>query len=90
MKKREISALGELELNEHLSEVQKELMKLSVQLASGGSIKSPGTIRKLKKTIARINTRITSVKRTKDNAESKLKIKKQNKKMIKEKRSKKQ
>ncbi len=85
MKKREIGALGELELNEQLSEIQKELMKINVQLASGGSIKSPGTVRKLKKTIARINTRITSIK----NNERKLKSNNQNKK-VKEKRSNKQ
>lgn len=71
MKKRDISALGEIELNEQLSEVQKELMKLNVQLASGGSIKSPGTVRKLKKTIARINTRITSVKKNVENNQDK-------------------
>ena len=62
MKRREMNAQIESELVAQLSELKKELMKVNVQLSSGGSVKSPGTVRKIKKTIARVHTRLHAIK----------------------------
>lgn len=56
MKKKELMQMSKSELTHHLGELEKELMKIRVQLSSGASIKSPGQVRKIKKTIARIKT----------------------------------
>ncbi|HLC96523.1 MAG TPA: 50S ribosomal protein L29 [Candidatus Nanoarchaeia archaeon] len=56
MKQKELKALGSAELNEKLNEIRKNLIKLHAQVSTGTTPKSPGEIRKLKKTIARILT----------------------------------
>lgn len=53
---KELKSLGEDALKSRLAEVRKELMKLNAQVAIGTVPKSPGAIRKGKRTIARINT----------------------------------
>ncbi|MFH1506419.1 MAG: 50S ribosomal protein L29 [archaeon] len=54
MKYKELEAMTEKDLDKKLEEVQLELMKLNAQVATGTTPKSPGQIRQLKKTIARI------------------------------------
>ena len=56
MKYKEIKALNKEDLQKKHLEVQVELMKLNAQVATGANPKSPGQIRVLKKTIARIQT----------------------------------
>ncbi|MBI2664747.1 50S ribosomal protein L29 [Candidatus Woesearchaeota archaeon] len=53
---KELSNLKSEALESRLLELQKELMKLRSQVASGTIPKSSGKIRLIKKTIARINT----------------------------------
>ena len=56
MKYKALKALNAEELHKKMTEVQIELMKLNAQVATGANPKSPGQIRVLKKTIARIQT----------------------------------
>ena len=53
---KELSNLKEEALNEKLGELQKELMKFRSQVASGTVPRSPGRIKIIKKSIARIHT----------------------------------
>lgn len=54
MKIRDLNQLAEKELDEKFEEIQKELMKFNAQIASGTTPKSPGQVKNLKKTIAKI------------------------------------
>ncbi len=56
MKAKELQVLSEGELLDKLDEVKKELMKENAQISSGTTPKSPGQIKQLKKTIAKIHT----------------------------------
>ena len=53
---KELGKLKEDALGNRLSELNKELMKLRSQVASGTVPKNPGRIRVIRKTIARIHT----------------------------------
>ena len=53
---KELNKLKEDALAGRISELNKELMKLRSQVASGTVPKNPGRIRVIKKTIARIHT----------------------------------
>ena len=55
MKAKELAALGEEELKKKISELKTDLVKLNTQVATGTTPKSPGLIKKFRKTIARIN-----------------------------------
>lgn len=55
-KTRELKSLSEGDLKGKLSELEKELIKLRAQIATGTALKSPGQVRETKKGIARINT----------------------------------
>ena len=46
------------ELESQLQELKKELVKLNTQVATGTTLKSPGQVKKTKKTIARILTQL--------------------------------
>jgi len=48
--------MGEVDLKKRLIELRMELMKNNAQVAIGTTPKSPGQLRQLKKTIARILT----------------------------------
>lgn len=56
MKIAEIRQLNEKELKEKLNELRVELIKYNAQISTGTNPKSPGQIRQVKKTIARILT----------------------------------
>ena len=56
MKKKEIPLMQPEEMKSKLTELRKELMKNSAQIATGTVPKSPGQIRQIKRTIARILT----------------------------------
>ena len=53
---KELNKLKEDALAGRISELNKELMKLRSQVASGTVPKNPGRIKVIKKTIARIHT----------------------------------
>ncbi len=56
MKARDIRDLNAEDIAKKTIELKKELMKLNAQVATGTNPKSPGQIKKIKKTIARIKT----------------------------------
>lgn len=56
MKSKELRALSEHDASSKLLELRKELLKLNTQVSTGTQTKSPGQIRKTKKTIAKILT----------------------------------
>jgi large subunit ribosomal protein L29 len=56
MKIKEIRNLSAEDLKTRLKELQQEQLKLNVQLATGTTPKSPGQVRQVRKTIARIHT----------------------------------
>mgnify|MGYP001594966685 CR=1 FL=1 len=51
---KQLTGLSAVELRSRLGELQKELLKLTVHIASGANTKNPGKIRQNKKPIARI------------------------------------
>lgn len=56
MKAKELKAMSELELESKSLELRKELMKINSQIAIGTLPKSPGKIKEMKRTIAKILT----------------------------------
>jgi len=56
MKIKEIRTLNKDSLDEKISELKKDLIKLNSQVSTGTAPKSPGKIREIKRTIARILT----------------------------------
>ena len=65
MKIREIKALSVEELLSKKQELQKELIKVRAQVATGTTPKSPGQLRKIRRGIAQINT-IMKIKKSED------------------------
>ena len=66
MKAKELKLMNELDLENKILELKKELMKVNSQIAIGTMPKSPGKIKQMKKTIAKILT----VKKQKEAAKS--------------------
>ena len=54
MKINEIKAMDDKTLDEKLSELKYELIKINAQIAIGTTPKNPGQVKKIKKTIARV------------------------------------
>ena len=65
MKAAELRSMALAELNARLSELRKELIRHNAQIATGTTPKSPGQVRQVKKTIARILTFINMKKEVK-------------------------
>ncbi len=56
LKIKEIMDMPKEELKNKLNELRKELIKLNAQTATGTAPKSPGQLKQIKKTVARILT----------------------------------
>ncbi len=56
LKIKEIVDTPKEELKNRLNELRKELIKLNAQIATGTTPKSPGQLKQIKKTVARILT----------------------------------
>ena len=56
MKFKELQKLSDVELQKKMKETKIELIKLNGQVATGTTPKSPGQIKNLKRTIAKIHT----------------------------------
>lgn len=56
MKPKELRVMTELDLENKIAELRKELMKLNSQIAVGTALKSSGKVRGIKRTIAKILT----------------------------------
>lgn len=71
MKVKELRLINELDLNNKIIELKKELMRINSQIAVGTVPKSPGKVKEIKKTIAKILTlkfeRIQTKEETKRN-----------------------
>ena len=65
IKKSEFKQMSKVQLNEKLNELKKELMKYNAQVSTGTVPENPGKIKSIKKTIARINTRINIIQTNK-------------------------
>ncbi len=60
MKHKELLSISIAELKDKLIELKKELIKHNAQISAGTTPKSPGQVRQVKKTIARIYTILRS------------------------------
>ncbi|RMF55301.1 50S ribosomal protein L29 [Candidatus Woesearchaeota archaeon] len=56
MKIKELRMMSEKELDEKFVELKKELIKINAQIATGTNPKSPGQVKTIKKTLAKIKT----------------------------------
>lgn len=56
MRAKELRVMSELDLESKIIELKKELMKISSQIAIGTLPKSPGKVKEIKRTIAKILT----------------------------------
>jgi len=56
MKAKEIRSIDKTTLNEKMLELKKELVKIKAQIAIGTTIKNPGQVKKMKRTLARMIT----------------------------------
>jgi large subunit ribosomal protein L29 len=60
LKKKELRKLSEKELSDKTNELQLELAKERANIAIGATVTSPGRIKEIRKTIARIKTELKS------------------------------
>lgn len=56
LRKKEIWKMSEKERQRKLQDLKAEMMSLRAKVAMGGVIESPGRLRELRKTVARIQT----------------------------------
>ncbi len=69
MKFKELKIMEEAELKDKLNDLNNELMKQNAQIATGTTPKSPGQVKQIKKTIAKILTLLNKEKKGKTNNE---------------------
>lgn len=81
IKKNELKQLNEVQINQKLFDLKKELLKLNSQRAMGTSMENPGKIGLVKKTVAKLYTRLTEIKNKSQN------VPKETKKVSKEKKT---
>ena len=62
IKKNELKQMGETQIMQKLFDLKKELLKLNSQRAMGTTMENPGKIKQVKKTVARLYTRLTQIK----------------------------
>ena len=68
MKTKDLRSMSKDDMKSKLIELRKELIKHNAQIATGTTPKSPGQVRELKKTIAKIMTVVSTSKETKEAA----------------------
>jgi large subunit ribosomal protein L29 len=56
MKAKELKVMDDAELDNRAIEIKKELMKINSQIAIGTVPKSPGKVKEMKRTLAKIQT----------------------------------
>ena len=59
LRKKEIKNMSEKDMEKNINEFKLELAKEKANIAIGATVTSPGRIREIKKTIARIETVLT-------------------------------
>lgn len=65
VKRNEFLQMNEPQLKERLNELRKEMIKINAQLSTHTPPENPGRVRTVKKTIARIYTRLSQFKKLK-------------------------
>ena len=65
IKKNEFSKLSEKELLERKKELKLDISRDLANSKIGGSVKSPGRIREMRRTVARIEHRLAEIKKKK-------------------------
>lgn len=65
MKNKDIKSMTPEDIKKKMVEVKKELMKLNSQIASGTTPTSPGQVKQLKKTVAKLITQLNQKERKK-------------------------
>jgi len=63
IKKSELKNMNEAQLNAKMKDLNRELIKINSQIASGTPPQNPGNVREIKKTIARILTKLNQNKK---------------------------
>lgn len=63
LSKQELKGMRAEEMNTKVRELRKELVKHNAQISTGTPPKSPGLVREIKKTIARLQTRINNMEK---------------------------
>lgn len=63
--KEEMKGMNPEDINSKIEELKKELIKQNAQIATGTTPKSPGRVKEVKKTIARLLTKLNTEKSTK-------------------------
>jgi large subunit ribosomal protein L29 len=63
MKIKDLRSMSKEDLNSKLNELRKEMIKHNAQIAIGTAPKSPGQVREIKKTIAKIMTIVGTQKK---------------------------
>lgn len=71
IRKSEIKQMGTSQLQEKLNELEMELMKINAKISMGTTLESPGRVREVKKTRARILTKMNMDKKLGNNKDSK-------------------
>lgn len=63
IRKNELANMKEEQLKDRLSNLNLELIKLNAQRAIGTTLESPGKIKSIRKTIAKIHTKLTQIEK---------------------------
>ncbi|MBN2101423.1 MAG: 50S ribosomal protein L29 [Candidatus Aenigmarchaeota archaeon] len=64
LRKKEIKNMSEKDMEKNINEFKLELAKEKANIAIGATVTSPGRIREIRKTIARIETVLTQRRNT--------------------------
>jgi len=74
--KNDFKQMNEIQLGEKLTDLRKELMKINTQISTGTVPENPGRVREVKKTIARILTKLKVLEKKPKKEEKKVEKKK--------------
>jgi len=58
IKKNELKNMNEKQISDKIEDLKKELIKINAQISTGTSPENPGNVREIKKTIARLLTKL--------------------------------
>lgn len=58
IRKKELKNMNEGQINQKLNDLKKELMRINTQKSTGTNIENPGRVKELKRTIAKLLTRL--------------------------------
>ncbi|MBI2663545.1 50S ribosomal protein L29 [Candidatus Woesearchaeota archaeon] len=58
IRRKELKNMNEGQINQKLNDLKKELMRINTQKSTGTNIENPGRVKELKRTIAKLLTRL--------------------------------